>query len=127
MLVHGLLKRSAMMKPIVASSLLLALLCGPALADPTSTTTYVIELTTKTARHTIFVADRACGELQIKTPKSESYFRVCAHAHDPKTVRLELDRRTRDNHDEARASAVVVAASGASYELLDAKLTVKTR
>lgn len=113
-----------MIKPV----LVLTLLCAPALAAADSTTTYVIELATKSARHTILVADRSCGELQIKSPQRESFLRVCAQAADSgKHVRLDVDRRTRENQDESRQAAVVVAQAGATYDLLDGKLTVKTR
>ena len=115
-----------MLKPILSSSLLLTLLCAPALADSPSTTTYVVELATKTTRHTVLVADRSCGEVQIKSTQRESFLRVCAHEAG-KHVRLELDRRTRDNTDEAHQAAVVMATSGASFDLLDGKLTVKTQ
>lgn len=125
----ALLVRTGMVKPLLASSLLATLLCGPALADPSvaPTTTYVIELATKTQRHVIFVADRSCGEVQYKAPQREQFFRVCATASDAKHVRLDVERRTRDNHDEARTSAVVMASTGASFDLLDAKMTVKTQ
>ncbi len=112
----------------MGSSLLVTLLCGPALADPSSTTTYAIELATKTTRQTILVADHSCGEIQIKSAQRESFLRVCAVASDnAKFVRLEIERRTRENQDESRQAAVVMAASGASYELFDGKMTVKTQ
>jgi hypothetical protein len=88
----------------------------------------VVELATKSARHTILVADHSCGEVQIKSPDRESYFRVCAKPGDAgKHVRLEVERRTREKQDEARQAAVVIATSGATYDLLDGKLTVKTQ
>lgn len=114
------------MKSVLTSSLLLTLLCGPALAD--STTTYSIELTTKTTRQTILVADRSCGEIQLKSPNRESFLKVCAVAtKGSKYVRLDVERRTRENQEESRQAAVVMAASGSSYDLLDGKLTVKTQ
>jgi hypothetical protein len=114
------------MKSVLAASLLLTLLCGPALAE--STATYSIELATKTTRQTILVADRSCGEIQLKSPNRESFLKVCAVAtENGKHVRLEVERRTRENQEETRQAAVVMAASGASYDLLDGKLTVKTQ
>jgi len=114
------------MKLLVPSSLLLALLCGPAVAD--STTTYLVELSTKTERHALLVADRSCGELQVKSPQRESFLKVCAYADDKsKSVRLEVDRRIRDKTDESRQAVVVNATVGASYDLIDGKMTVKTQ
>lgn len=121
---------------MLKTSLFLFLLCGPALADsssssstsPSSSVTYSVELATKTHRHVILVADRSCGEIQLKTPQRESFLRVCATAAATgKHVRLEVERRTRDNQDEARQAAVVVATPGSSFDLLDGKLTVKTQ
>lgn len=131
-----------MLKPVLT----LTLLCAPALAaadSPTrpatppapttptttpATTTYVIELATKSARHSLLVADRSCAELQLKSPQRESFLRVCAHAADSgKHVRLDVERRTRESQDESRQTAVVVAQAGATYDLLDGKLSVKTR
>ena len=115
------------MNSVLSSSLLLCLLCGPAIAD--STTNYVVELATKTTKQTIVVADRSCAEIQVKSPQRESFLRVCAVGDDKNTkyVRLEVERRTRDNQDESRQAAVVVATSGASYDLLDGRMTVKTQ
>lgn len=114
------------MRLLVPTSLLLGLLCGPAIAD--STTTYVVELATKTERHTLLVADRSCGELQIKSPQRESFLKVCAQADDKtKYVRLEIDRRIRDKADESRQAAVVIASAGSTYDLLDGKMTVQTK
>jgi hypothetical protein len=114
------------MKPVLSASLLLTMLCGPALAG-TVPVTYAIDLATKTEHHTLFVTDKSCAEIQAKSRDRESFFRVCASASENNYVRLDIDRRTRDKEDEARTSAVVVAAPGASYDLLDTKLTVKTK
>jgi len=125
------------MKPIVSSSLLLALLCGPAVADAPkakvdpkadSTATYLIDFTSKTSHHTLVVADRSCGEVQVKAPQYESFFRVCARMNDDaKSVRLEVDRKLREKDTESRQFAVVVASAAASYDWLDGKITVKTQ
>ena len=44
-----------------------------------------------------------------------------------KRVRLTVDRRFRNKADEQSSQVTLVAASGASFDVLDAKLTVKVQ
>jgi hypothetical protein len=108
----------------------LAALSTSAFADVPST--YQVDFSTRMGgqaqRYTVFVADNSCGEISIKSAARENSFRVCAQPSDQKRVRLEIERHTRDQADEARAKAVVVATPGsASYDVLDAKMTVKAQ
>jgi hypothetical protein len=75
-------------------------------------------------RYSVFVADHNCGDLTVKSPAKESHFRVCAQPTPDKRVRLEVGRRTRDGHDEASTTAVVVTTPGQSFDVLDTKMTL---
>ena len=110
-----------MIKPLLA----LTLLCAPALAD--SPASYQIDFASKSSTHTLVVLNHSCGEVQVKQPDHESYLKVCANTGPDKVVRLEIERRFRENQTESRQSAVVVAKGGVSYDWLDGKITVKER
>lgn len=111
-----------MIKPV----LVLTLVCAPAAAD--SNTTYLVDFQSKTSHHALVIAAGSCGEVQVKAPQYESFIRVCILPQkDGKAVRLDIDRRLRENQTESRQSAVVVATSAVSYDWLDGKLTVKTQ
>ena len=116
------------MKIICASSLLVALLCGPAVAN--SEATYRVELTVgdkQVQRHTLYVTDHRCGEVSSKTPLRESFVKICAEPTDDKRIRVSVERRVRDKADESHALTTLIATSGASFDVLDAKLTIKTQ
>jgi len=104
---------------------LVTLMCGPALADTTGT--YAIDVVIKSQHQSLFVTDHSCGELQSKGPARDSFLRVCAIPAEAGRVRLEIERRSRDKDDESHVKAVVMATSGSSFDVLDAKLSVKLR
>lgn len=110
-----------MMKTLFSTSLLL-LLCGPALANTEST--YKVEIAVDKSKHTLFVTDHQCSEMQIKTALRDSFFKVCAQPTDDKRVRVGVERRLRDKADESRAFTTLIAASGATFDVLDAKVTL---
>jgi hypothetical protein len=114
------------MTKIALTSTLLALLCGPALAD---SPTYRIELVfaATQAHHTLYVTDHGCGELLQKSAQRDSLLKICASTTDDKRVRLAVERRVRDNADEQSSQVTLIATSGTTFEVLDARLTVKVQ
>jgi hypothetical protein len=115
----SLAEHAGMLKALV----LVTLMCAPALAD----STYAIDVSIKSQHTSLLVSDNSCGELQSKGPGRDSYVRVCAKPVDASRVRLDIERRSREKDDESHATAVVMAASGSTFDVLDAKLTVKLR
>ena len=114
---------------LFASSVLLGMLCAPALAD--GPTMYRIDVSLRADgpahEEVLFVSDNTCGKVSAKSSARESYLRVCAMPVDQKRVRLEIERRVRDSSDERHAESVLVVAPGGTYDVLDAKLTIKAQ
>jgi hypothetical protein len=116
-----------MIKTTLTTSLLVSLLCGPAVAE--SISSYRIDFTIgtgSTAEHyAVLVSDRSCGETGARTRDArEHLFKVCVDPTDDNRVRLDIERRVRSKRDDAHTNAVVVTRSGASFDLLDTKVTV---
>ena len=118
-----------MTKMLLVSSILLPMMTGPALAD--GPVTYRIDVSLKsdgpTHREVLFVSDHACGKTSTKSSARESYLRVCVRPVDKSRVRLEIERRVRDAGDERHVESVLVVAPGGTYDVLDAKLTIKAQ
>jgi hypothetical protein len=103
------------------------MICGPALADTQPTYRVDLVLGSFQTRHTLFVTDTGCGELLQKSSQRDAFIKICAHTTDDKRVRLAVERRVRDKADEQSSQVTLVVASGVTFEVLDAKLTVKTQ
>jgi hypothetical protein len=115
---------SARMKTPILSAVLTFLLCGPALAD--SRYTVDISMTNNPQqKYQIMLVDHGCGDMQVKQPKREAYFRVCAKPADQGRVTLELERRTRDGADEITNRGTVTTTPKSSFTLLDMKVSVQ--
>ena len=112
------------MKTPILSAILTFLLCGPALAD--NSYTVDISMTNNPQQKVqIMLVDHTCGDMQVKQPKREAFFRVCAKPADQGRVRLEIERRTRDNTDEITNHAIVTATPKSSFTLLDMKVSLQ--
>jgi hypothetical protein len=112
---------------MLKSLVLVTMLCAPALADPAQDKTYAIDIATGALHQTLLVVDHSCGQLQNKFRSHDIFVRVCAVPVDASHVRLEVERRQRDSQAESNATALIVATNGTTFEVLDAKLTVKLR
>lgn len=107
------------------SALVVALLRGPAsAAESTYQIDFTIHVGDEDSTYTILVSDGSCGETTIKSEYREDFFRVCAEPADEARVRLDIERHTREGTSESSTHAVVLAAAGASYDVLDATMTV---
>jgi hypothetical protein len=115
-----------MTKTILTVSLL-AGIGGSAFADAQPTYRVDLVFAPTQAKHTLYVTDHGCGELLQKSAQRDSFIKVCAKTTDDKRVRLEVDRRVRDKADEQSSQVTLIAASGATFEILDAKVTVKAQ
>jgi hypothetical protein len=112
-----------MKKTLIAASLLV-LLCGPALADVNHTVD--ITLTTNPKQtYSFLVVDNSCADMEVKIPKHEAFFKICAKAADKGNVQLELERRTRDDATEITNHAVVTTAPKGSFTLGDLKIALQ--
>ena len=108
-----------MLKAILTTTILVSLTAS-ALADEA---TYRIDY----GSSSLFVSDNTCGEISSKTPQHADRLKICARPAEGKRVRLEVDRHVRDKADEKEISVVVIVAPGATFDLLDAKLSVKVQ
>ncbi len=107
--------------------LLVAILCGPALADSKTTSLGFALTNGQDARHyAMKLAADACGSVQAKAPQQEDEIKVCLKHEGSVDVRLEIDWMTRRGDQEFRNRSTVVAAAGQSFDLDSgvAKLTV---
>ena len=119
------------MTKLVASSLFLFLLCGPALADPAPSTFDIgFSLTSgRELRHyAIKLVDHDCGGIEAKSPSTTDDIKVCAHV-DGAQIRLQIDWLTREGERELRNKSAVLATRKSSFELDGggAKLTVSVQ
>lgn len=106
------------MSKIIASSLLLAVLCKLAHADPKTLELGFTVTSGKDARHYAMklVAD-ACGTIESKAPEQNDHINVCMKADSSTDVRLEVDWTTRHDNSELRNRSTVIAARGQKFEL----------
>lgn len=112
------------MKTVITTASLLVLLCGPALAE----TSYSVGITLTTnpqQKYELLVVDNTCADMQVKAPKHEAFFRVCAKPADQGKVRIELERKTRDGDDEISNHATVTTTPKGSFSLLDMKVSLQ--
>jgi len=119
-----------MMKPVASSSLLVFVLCAPALADtpkvvppPTTTIQQPLQLTltvkvaADTRVHELAIFDNGCRRVEEKTSAYEDEIQICARPA-PQGVFLDVDWRTRNGATEYRTSSgTVVARKGGKFEV----------
>ena len=105
------------MTKLASASLLVALLCAPALAD-TKTVQLGFMLTAgKDVRHyAIKLVPDACGIVESKAPQQHDEIKVCMKA-DGGNYRLEVDWSTRRDDNELFNRSTVVAALGQTFDL----------
>jgi hypothetical protein len=107
-----LARRHDMMKPL----LVVALVCGPALADPPPATVNlelaVHAVASKDARrYQIALVDQSCGQAKNKSATVHDEIKACMRV-DGAAFRLELDWLTRDGDRELQSHAVALAKRG---------------
>ena len=105
------------MTKLAAVSLLVALLCAPALAD-TKTVQLGFTLTSgKDTRHyAIKLVPDECGKVESKAPQQHDDIKVCMKA-DADNFRLAVDWTTRHDDSELINRSTVIAARGQTFEL----------
>jgi hypothetical protein len=103
---------------MIRSIITVALLCAPALADPSPTFQLGFDLTAGTdVRHyAVKLVDNACGGIDAKSPSSQDEIKVCVVPDGPR-VRVSVDWVTRQGDLELRNRSTVSAARGQTYEL----------
>jgi len=112
------------MKTTILSATILFMTAGPALADA-SYTVDIAMTNNPQQKVQIMLVDNSCGDMQVKQPKREAYFRVCAKPADQGRVTLELERRTRDGVDEITNRGTITTTPKSSFTLLDMKVSVQ--
>lgn len=116
---------TAMMKALLVS----AMLCTPALADPTPASQYKLKLAVEdgkdTRAYTVSLVDSACGEAtQYKNAVTDE-IKLCAHAEGA-SVRLRIDWQLKDKERMIQNKSELVVARK-STQVIDggsAKLSV---
>jgi hypothetical protein len=114
------------MKPLLCSTLL-ALLCGPALADSKTLDLGFTLGAGNDARHyAMKLVSDACGSIAAKAPDTQDDIHVCAHPDGPSDFKLEVDWSTRRGDHELHNRSTAIASRGHSFDLDGgtAKLTV---
>ena len=106
------------MTKMASASLLVAVLCGPALADNKTLQLGFTLTAGKDTRHYAMklVAD-ACGTIESKAPEQQDHINVCMKADSTSEFRLEVDWTTRHDNSELHNRSTVVAARGSSFDL----------
>lgn len=103
---------------LIASSILLALLCGPALADSkTLQLGFTLKNGKDTRNYAIKVVADECASISSKAPEQQDEIRVCAHPDGATEIRLQLDWMTRQGDRELRNKSVVIATRGQKFDL----------
>ncbi len=131
---------AASMKVLLATALVSALLCAPALADPPQpqpaptvaisnvNLRFVINDGTGVRRLGLILTDRSCGSIQNKSSSNEDEIKACSYFEGADAVRVEVDWRTVSGSNEVRDKSVLVMHRGQTQQLDGgrAKLDVTT-
>jgi hypothetical protein len=112
-----------MTKTLLASSILLGLLCGPALADTNYEVDIAMQKGNTTQKYALLIVENSCGDMSVKGPDHSAFFRVCLRS-DAGKLKLELERKTRDGSDEVEVHAVVNATPKSTFTLTDMKVSL---
>jgi hypothetical protein len=110
------------MKILLATSLASALLCAPALADPTPPAANVaIHLQISDGKvvreYSMMLADKSCGGIEGKQRDSADNVKICQTAEGSDAVRLEVDWHTSVGPNESRNRSVIVMRRGQVQQL----------
>lgn len=105
------------MTKLLTSSVLLALLCGPALAD--SKTTQIdlaVQGGASPRKYALRIVEDSCSSVESKSPVSRDKVRVCMKpsAND---LRLEIEWETHEGTRDLRQQSTIVASRGQSWDL----------
>ncbi len=108
---------------IIFSSVFVAMLCGPALADPPPQPTLQLKLAvtsdTGTRRYDLKLVEKSCGKVDNSTATTRDEIHACI-ASDPAGLRLEIEWSLRDRDRALDNKSTLIAKRGDSFELVHA-------
>ena len=116
------------MKKLVCASLMVFMLCAPALADSSSTVRQPatgkpvrLEVAVKVGSavriHDLMVVEHGCAELTEKARDHQDEIRVCLDSSGGTDVQLSVDWATHEADNELRTKSATIVARGSTMEL----------
>jgi hypothetical protein len=108
------------MKTLTMSSVLVFMLCAPALADPPPRPmrlAFQIKTAAGTRVHELAIAGRDCAHVVDKDTDHDDEIKACAIEDSADGVRLDLEWMTRTGPAEYKSKSSIVVARGGTLEL----------
>jgi len=113
----------------LTSSLILAMLCGPALADPAAAQLKIAVSSGKTVRnYDMALVENSCGEVRREEATTRDEIKTCMHTENGK-LRLDVEWNLREHDRDLHTKFVTLAAPHGKVEFVSdtAKLAISVQ